>query len=137
MEVEDHIVHQGFVTSIKDHLAHIKLFDRAECDSCHIKEFCGATDESRTEFDVPDDGLKVGDEVILDLKPSTGLKAMFWAYIFPFLLILTVLVIGRTLGVPDKWNGIVAIVVLFPYFFGLSKFKSYLQSQLEIRVRKT
>lgn len=136
MQIEDHIVHQGFVTGVKNNVAHVQLFERTECHDCRIKEFCGVTDEDRSHFDVPQSNLRVGDEVVLDVKPSTGFKAMFWAYFFPFLLMLAILIIGQMAGIEDRWNGLMALIILIPYFFSLSRFKRLLKSQLHIEVTK-
>ncbi len=136
MSNEDHITHQGLITNIHHEKATIQLILQEECHSCGIKEFCGVTDEDRSHLDVPRDDLKVGDEVVVKLKPGTGLKAMFWAYIFPFLLIVTSLIVGNSMNIAEYWSGLFAVSLLAPYYLGLYWCREYLAAGLKIDVSK-
>ena len=132
----EHISHEGIVTNRIGDKAIIHLIKPEECHSCSIKNFCGVTDEERSRFEVPGSNLEIGDAISLELRPGTGFKALFWAYLFPFLLILIVIIGGSLMNVPEKWLGIVSLLILPPYFLGLSKFKQRLKSQLNLKVSK-
>ncbi|MCG8387123.1 MAG: SoxR reducing system RseC family protein [Cytophagales bacterium] len=130
------ISHHGKVTQCMGEKAIVQLTQHEACHSCHIKEFCGKGDGKVVSFEVSQNDLAVGDQVSLQISPAIGFKALFWAYLFPFLLILMVIVGGSMLAVPEHWLGVTALFVLLPYFIGLSRFKRILKSQLNLQVKK-
>ena len=132
----DSIAHNGVVTHCLGDKAIVQLTQHEACHSCHIKEFCGKGHEKTVNFKVPTGDLSAGDQVSLEISPTIGFKALFWAYLFPFLLVLTVILGGSWLEVPEKWLGVSALFVLLPYFIGLSRFKETLKSQLNLKVTK-
>ena len=130
------ISHLGEVTQCKGDRAIVQLIQHEACHSCHIKEFCGKGEGKVVHFEVSQNNLSVGDQVSLQISPSIGFKALFWAYLFPFLLILIVIIGGSMLAIAEHWLGITALFILLPYFFGLSRFKRILKSQLNLQVKK-
>jgi sigma-E factor negative regulatory protein RseC len=136
MEETDHITHQGLVVNCHGELAVVDLIQPAECHKCTIREFCGVSDEERNRFELPLDDLQIGDHVRLEIKPKTGFKAVFWAYFFPFLLILSCILLGNYLGIREQWVGLMALGILIPYYFVLNRFRQHLKSELDLKVKK-
>ena len=132
----EHISHEGIVTNRIGDKAIVHLIKPEECHSCRMKEFCGVTDEDRSRFEVPVQDLEIGDTIALELKPGIGFRALFWAYLFPFLLVLFVITVGSWWGLSEQWLGVLSLLVLPPYFLGLSRFKKELKSQLNLKVSK-
>ena len=132
----EQISHEGIVTNRIGDKAIIHLIKPEECHSCRMKEFCGVTDEDRSRFEVPVEDLEIGDTIALEVKPGIGFKALFWAYIIPFLLVVLVIAIGSWSGLPEQWLGVFSLLILPPYFFALSRFKHQLKSQLNLKVSK-
>ena len=132
----DSISHTGIVTNhIKD-LAVIHLLSKEECSSCSMKGFCAPDDDDRSRFEVDRDDLEIGDQVSLEIKPGTGLKAMFWAYLLPFMLIFTVLAVALSLQLAEEWSGLLSLSVLIPYFLALYAFRNRLRAQVSLKVSK-
>ncbi len=132
----DHISHIGTVTHHQGDQAIVQLMQQEECHSCRMKYFCGVTDEERARFEIPVENLKVGDRVTLEISPHVGFKALFWAYLFPFLLILIILIGGALLGIAEQWSGLFSLLVLPPYFLTLSRYRKQLKSQLNLKVSR-
>ncbi|MDH5609720.1 MAG: SoxR reducing system RseC family protein [Cyclobacteriaceae bacterium] len=130
------INHTGIVSRCDASMATIRLLQEDECHSCHIKEFCGVSDDERSVYQVPAGDLRVGDRVVLQIGTSTGFKAMFWGYFSPFLLILFILIGGSVLSFPEEWTGLTALLALLPYFLVLSRFREKLKTQLQLNVVK-
>ena len=131
----DHISHIGIVTNCDEKKAIVQLLDSEECDSCTLKGICGV-DDDRSRFEVPQQGLHVGDQVSLELSASAGLEAMFWAYGLPFLLMIAVIIGGAYAGVEEKWIGILSLFILIPYYLILSVFKKILKSHMDLNIIK-
>ena len=87
-------------------------------------------------FEVPSENLELGDQVTLEIMPSTGFKATFWAYLLPFLLMLSVLVAGFLLRLSEELVGVMALLALLPYFLALAKYRKLLKSQMKLQVSK-
>jgi sigma-E factor negative regulatory protein RseC len=79
--------------------------------------------------------LKVDESVQVFLKKGLGLKAVFWAYVFPFILLFAVLLIASALY--QEWlAGLLAIGVLIPYYLLLYVLKNSFKSAFKVSVSK-
>lgn len=136
MKGNETITHQGLVTNTQNGHATIHLIQEAECHSCRMKEFCGVTDEDRNTFYITDQSLKVGDSVQVAIKPSTGFMAMFWAYFFPFLLIVGILIIGNILLWKEWKSGVIALASLVPYYLILVMIRHFFHKTLQLDITK-
>lgn len=130
------ISHQGLVTQKENDDVTIHLLQDGECHSCRMKDFCGVTDEDRNTFIVTNQALKVGDIVQVAVKPSTGFLAMFWAYFFPFILIVVLLLLGDFLGWEEWLSGSVALVSVVPYYLTLTAIRHFFKKSIQLDVHK-
>lgn len=130
------ISHKGLVLHCDADKAFVRLLDTAECHSCTIKEFCGKADDPDT-FVIQRDNLKVGDHVTLWLSNKTGYKAMFWAYVMPFILIATTIIIGTGMQADESVIGLISLLVLVPYFFGMYLLRDRVRNNFNLNVTKS
>lgn len=131
-----HISHLGMVVNTIGDKAVIYLIKQDECHVCHLRDFCGVDDDERSRFEVPLGNLAIGDQVSLEIKQSTGFMALFWAYLMPFALIMLILIGGSVMHLAEQWLGILALLILVPYFLGLSLFRKKLKENLDFQVKK-
>ncbi|MFT6866917.1 MAG: positive regulator of sigma E activity [Cyclobacteriaceae bacterium] len=136
MQDQEQIAHEGIITNCFGNAALVHLIQAESCHSCHMKEFCGVDDQERSTFIVENNGYHVGDHVHLVISAARGLKATFWAYIFPFLLMLAVILIGTIYNFPESVLGLFALLLLIPYFLGLAKFRHKLKSGFQLKVTR-
>lgn len=136
MSTRETIAHTGFVTGIKNGRATVHLFQDAECHSCRMKDFCGVTDEERNTFIISGRSLKIGDNVQVAIKPSTGFLAMFWAYFFPFLLVFSIIILGNAGGWNEGISGILALVSLLPYYLILALVRRFFRQSIQLDIKK-
>ncbi len=136
MEKGSSISHQGMVTNLIEDRAVIHILSEEACHTCHMKGFCGVDDAEQGRFEVPADDLEIGDAVSLEVIPSTGLKAVFWAYIMPFLLMVGAVAIGLYLHLSEELSGMIAIGVLPIYYFTLYLFNKQLKTEIRLKVHK-
>jgi positive regulator of sigma E activity len=80
----------GLVTQVHDDQVKVLLTDTSGCGTCHNNLCLLAEAKSRyvNAREASTIDLKVGDEVVVRVKPSTAYAAAFWLYGMPFLLMM-------------------------------------------------
>jgi sigma-E factor negative regulatory protein RseC len=134
---KDTFVHSGFVSKISGKTITVNLEQNIHCDSCRAKSACGISESNTKKVEVVNtvDSFKINEEVNVILKKALGLKAVFWAYIFPFILMFFTLILASSfLG--ELWAGLLSLFVLIPYYLVLYFLKSTLKSAFQISILK-
>ena len=131
-------IHSGVISEIRDGSILVSLDKNIECESCSAKGACGVSDTASKEVEIMDSGgsFKLHEPVEVMLKRNLGHKAVFWAYIFPFfLMILTLL---TTSYLFEEWMaGLLSLLVLVPYFTIVYSLKNYFKRTFRISILKT
>lgn len=130
------ISHSGFVSQLYDDKAVIHLNETAECDTCHIRDFCGKSDPDRNTFIVKNPDLKIGEQVTIWLSTSSGFMALFWAYILPFLLILTTIILGTLMSWEEGITALISLIMLVPYYFLVYLNRRHIHRHFQLKVFK-
>ena len=133
----DTFVHSGFVSKISGKTITVNLEQNIHCDSCRAKSACGISESSTKAVEVINstDSFKINEEVNVVLKKALGLKAVFWAYIFPFILMFSTLIIASGfLG--ELMAGLLSLLILIPYYIMLYLLKGTLKSAFQISILK-
>lgn len=108
--------------SIEDEQITVIILSKSACAACHAKGVCGLADMQEKLVTVPrkeNNSLNVGDKVNVTMHSSSGVKAVFWGYILPFLIVFIVLF---TLLLTLENEGIAAMAALgslIPYYLVL------------------
>ncbi|MBX2963878.1 MAG: SoxR reducing system RseC family protein [Cyclobacteriaceae bacterium] len=112
-----YIEQPGFISSLNQGMMKIALVGSGGCSSCH-KSLCMLRDISQREVEVPcaDYTFQVGDEVLVRMKPSAGFTAVAWMYTLPFVLIMASMITALAFHVHEGVAGLVAVLVLVPYY---------------------
>ena len=132
------ILHEGVVTKITDDVVTISLKGNINCDGCKAKMACGASESNDKEIEVFNDlsKLQLNENVAVELNYSLGLRAVFFAYVLPFIIMLSVLLISSTL-VKEWIAGVLSILVLLPYYTILSLMKNSFKETFKFSILKT
>ncbi len=123
------ISHQGLVESVVNGIAKVNIVSVSACASCHAQGACSASDMQNKVIEAVDyqNKVKPGDMVTVVTKESTGFKAVFLAYILPFILVLISLIIGNIYAINESASGLISLSILIPYYLVLYLFKSILK----------
>ena len=135
---DDSIVkHEGVVSKITNDVVTISLKGNINCEACNAKAACGVSESNSKEIEVSNSSqsLKLNENVEVLLKKNLGLKAVFWAYVFPFILMLTVLLITSTL-VQEWIAGLLSIAVLIPYYLLLYVLRNTFKKAFKLSILK-
>ena len=130
-------VHSGIISKIKDDSVMVTLEQNIHCDSCRAKAACGISESNTKEIEIinSSDSFKINENVNVVLKKVIGLKAVFWAYVFPFLLMFFSLIIASSFL--KEWQaGLISLFVLIPYYLTLYLLKNTFKKALEISILK-
>ena len=94
-----------------------------------------AIDNIITENEV-NEIYKVGEQVVVFFKESLGFRAMFLGYLLPFLVLMTVLIIGTSIGLAEGTAGLLALGSLVPYYMVIFLKNKKLKKTFSFSIRK-
>ncbi len=132
------IDHLGFVESVKDQMATIKINSQSACAACHAKGACTAADQEEKILTVSTKGMEVhpGEMVKVLIAKRTGLRAVAWGYVYPFLLLMIILLTLSSLGFSELKAGLWSLASLVPYYIVLFFLKDWLTNSFTFKMQK-
>lgn len=133
------IDHEGIIEHIEDGMAHVKINSESACAACHAKGVCGAADQEEKYLDIPLNGkdYSAGEPVRVLVAKRLGLKAVALGYVYPFILLMAVLIILTVAGINELKAGMFALLSLLPYYLGLFLARRRIESSFTFSIQKT
>lgn len=131
------VKHEGIVSKISQNSITISLKGNVNCEGCKAQSACGVSDSNDKEIEVVNSfqSFKINEPVDVLLKRELGLKAVFWAYVFPFILMMIVLV--TTSFFFKEWiAGVLSLLILVPYYVMLFVLKDKFQKAFQLSILK-
>ncbi|MEJ2162339.1 MAG: SoxR reducing system RseC family protein [Robiginitalea sp.] len=128
-------IHKGIISEIKGRSIIVSLEEDVHCESCRAKSVCGASQSSSKEIEItdPEGSFRLNEPVEVHLRKDLGHKALFWAYIFPFILLLLTL-LTTSMFYAEWLAGLLSILVLIPYYLLLYAGKDYFRKTFKISI---
>ena len=135
--VNNVISHTGKVVNVVGKRIIVALDTNTNCEACNAKAACGVSESNKKEIEVSNanNHFMLHENVTVVMQKQLGMKAVFWAYLFPFTLLIAVLFISASF-LPQWQAGILALAVLVPYYFTLYATKSWFKKAFEVTVLK-
>jgi len=133
------IDHIGIIQEISDKIVRVKIENQSACAGCHANGACSMADVKEKYIDINTpikENFNIGEKVNVVCDEELGFIALFWAYIFPLILIFTTLIIGNFFTEDEKIYGGLSLIVLVPYFLILRLFKNKLKKRFSFRIDK-
>lgn len=135
--MEGSVSHKGKIISVDGSAAKVEIISQSACASCHAAGFCSATDQKRKLVDVHvSGGYSVGEEVLVVLQRSMGMRAVLLAYALPLLVVLAVTVLLSYAGVAELVSGLAGIGALALWYLGVYLFRSRIASGYAFTIKK-
>jgi sigma-E factor negative regulatory protein RseC len=134
---KDTFIHAGIISKVNSDSVIVTLEQNIHCESCHAKGTCGVSESSTKEIEVPNSGdiFEINEHVNVILKKALGLKAVFWAYVFPFVLMFSTLIIASNF-LKEWLAGLLSLFILIPYYLMLYGLKTKLKSSFKMSILK-
>lgn len=121
------IEHEGVVCGIGQEVMTVRIVSKSACAGCHAKGLCGSSDTKekfikvkREDF-ISADGapFKVGDNVMVNMEESLGMRAVWIVYAVPVAILLLILLYLQGLGVSELVTGGAVLGAIALYFLAL------------------
>ena len=131
------IEHTGIVQNISDNSAQVLIVVKGACASCNVQSVCNPSEmqEKIIEVKLLEKKFSVGDIVCVSLQERDGIKALFWAYILPFLLLASSFFILSMNTTNEAIIGLGALSILLPYYFILFLLKERMKRQFNFFIK--
>jgi sigma-E factor negative regulatory protein RseC len=132
------IQHTGKILSVEKNIAEISLQKTSACAACHAKSACISADNKERLITAKIDPKEysIGEEVQVNLKTGQGYKAVLLAYVIPFLIILSVLIAGEAMILPEWQSGLLSLAIAALYFGVLKLFGEKMTNTMTFEVEK-
>ncbi|MGI9532524.1 SoxR reducing system RseC family protein [Lutimonas sp.] len=136
--------HLGTISKITDSTITVALEANINCEGCKAKAACGVSESNAKEIEIENTQqisttsstpYNLYEEVAVIMEESKGLKAVFWAYIFPFILMISTLFIS-SLFVSEAKAGILSLVALLPYYLLIFLLNSFFKKRFKVTLFK-
>lgn len=133
------IDHQGIIDHIEGDVAHVKIDSESACAACHAKGVCGAADQEEKYLDIPLRGEEYtqGESVRVQVARHLGMKAVALGYIYPFLILMVILIVALSAGIEELKSGAIALLSLVPYYLVLYLLRKRIEKTFTFSIKKT
>lgn len=131
------VEHQGVVHEVLTGLVRVRILSETACSSCHAKGVCNVSDSESKYIDVSVDekGFNVGDSVLVSMCTTDGYRALFFAYILPFILVFVGLIVFL-LFFNELLSGLLSLGLLIPYYSLLFILKQRLSNSFTFSLKR-
>ncbi len=135
---QEKITHNGVIQSIRDNLIRVSIMTQSGCVSCKMNKVCNPSEVQEKIIEVKsfDTSLSVGDQVVVSIEETAGIKALVIAYVVPFFIVLAALIVFSQITDNEGIAGLLSLAILLPYFLLLFIFKSKLKKQFSFFIHK-
>ena len=126
---KNEISHTGTVLEMTPEFTTVEIVAQSACAACHAKSMCGVADEKQKIIMVPTDpyaSYKVGDEVLVMLKKSMGMKAVWISYVIPLLILMILILSLSSVTEHEVYAGLAAIGGVALYYLVIYLFRDKL-----------
>jgi len=136
--------HLGAISKITKAAITVSLEGNINCEGCKAKAACGVSESDSKEIEIEHpysietnnhQGFRLNEQVELVMKEELGLKAVFWAYLFPFILLVSALLIASVFF--TEWQaGLMALSILVPYYLFIHYLNPFFKKRFKVSIFK-
>lgn len=133
------VEHKGVVEKISDSVIRVGFVSHSACSGCHARGACSLSDVENKYVDIKNEGGSYlpGDPVDIILEQKQGFMALWLGYILPLLVMLAALLIVVAITGREGLAGIIAVLILMPYYVLLYLFRNKVKEKFEFKIRKS
>lgn len=132
------IRHTGFVKKVNGTSLIVNIVNQSACSTCHAQGACSVSDFQDKEIEISnvEGSYSPGQEVTVVFKETQGFTALFYGYIFPFILVLLTLIISISISENELIGGLLALAILIPYYITIYFFRHLLKNVFKFEVEE-
>ncbi|MDL2223653.1 SoxR reducing system RseC family protein [Bacteroidales bacterium OttesenSCG-928-M11] len=120
--MKDTIFHEGKIIKCTGDTIFVEIIQKAACGDCHAKSSCQMSEQKEKIIEVPitkNQNYREGEKVLLKGSTSMGLKAVWYAFVIPLLLVLLLIFLFLSFLKNEGLAALVAIFALLGYYLVL------------------
>ena len=138
MKSSEKISHVGQVVSVLEDAIEVNIISESACAACHAKGMCTMADTKEKTITIPktNESFQVGEQVFVTLRTGLGLNAVWWAYIFPLLLLLLTLLSLPRIHVSEGLSALLALLAAALYYVLLWRFRDKFKEKFVFEAEK-
>lgn len=133
------IEHKAVVVAVEGNIVEVEMTVNEACSECRAKEVCGAGTGQKRVVAVHDMFAKSyspGEEVMVSLDEIMGVRAVVYAYIVPFFIMIAVLFGTKAFDASDWISGGGALGAAALYYVGLWLMRDKLDKEIVFKINK-
>lgn len=139
MHVNGQIEHLGIVVAIDGQRIDVEVDAHGACSSCNVKGACQIGDPKQKIISIETlaaQYYELGESVTVSVERIMGMKAVAMAYIFPFFVMIGVLLIFTYAGFGEIVAGLSSLGSLVVYYGVLFLSRKKIEREIVFRIRK-
>lgn len=131
------IKHFGKVSNISKTTITVTLDSNIHCNTCNAKSVCNVSSSNTKNIEVENTfkSFALNEKVNVIMQKELGLKAVFFAYVFPFILLFFTLIIS-SIFLKELIAGLLSILILIPYYITLYLLRNSFANYFKISILK-
>ncbi|NDW12793.1 RseC/MucC family positive regulator of sigma(E) [Bacteroides sp. 214] len=132
------ISHQGIVESTEGNHIRVKIVQTAACASCSIKGHCTSADTKEKIVDIytTTHVYQIGDVVEVIGETSMGMKAVLYAFVIPFLvLVISLFTVMSLTAQNELFSAGISLLLLIIYYVILSLNKNKFKKSFLFKIK--
>ncbi len=136
--IKDQIRHPGRIEKIEEGKITVTILSQSACSTCHSKSMCSVSEMEEKVIDIrnPENiQYEVGEQVTVYMKKSLGTKAVFYGYLFPFLVVFVSLILIISLTQNEGLAALVSLGLLVPYYYLMHLLKDKFSKTFEFSLK--
>lgn len=132
------VKHSGKVVDTHNSYVRVSIISESACASCHAKDVCGAGDQKEKFIDIYDakEGFTIGEDVEVTLSQRHGRKAVFLAYVMPFVVLMVALMTLLGVGVGEALSALLTISSVALYYLIIYMLRAKIGKSVHFSLRK-
>ena len=126
------VKHAGTVVNIDKNIVAVEIISLSACATCKSKSMCNMSESKEKIIDVSvvdPENYAVGQSVNIVMQEQLGLKAVFLAYVMPFLVCIAALFGLSLISNNELIYGGGAVVAAALYYLALKQFSDKLSKE--------
>ena len=136
---KNEVSHEGTILEITPEFTSVEIVAQSACAACHARGLCGVADEKQKIIMVPTDPYatyKAGDKVLVLLKKTMGMKAVWISYVIPLFILMILILSLSSVTVHEVYAGLAGIGGVALYYLVIYLFRDKLANDFVFYIKE-
>ncbi len=131
--------HIAVVENVEPGWVGVVIRPQSACSACAARQVCGTGEGDERRIMIHTDEAEeyaVGEEVAVSVERVMGMRAVAISYIYPFLLMLAILLVLLGVGASEALAGLSALGSLAVYYIVVRQLRGKIEKQIVFTISK-